>query len=293
MTQLFRRRCAITVNDLRFNSDSVDSFRMTFRVERSSESNANTAEAQIFNLSQTSQGRIAVDKPQFVIEAGYLDTVGTLFKGTAVSVSSSPQKPNIITEIKAADGLNEGRARVTGALAPGAELQQAIRLIAKSINVGAKKAIERAKQGDFDGSVKVFFNGLTLSGSAKRELDKLAESHGFEWSIQDGELEILLPGETIEETAVVVSPTTGLIGSPVRVLEEKKTNGDTTTKVTGKKPTIIVIRGKSLLQAGIRPNRRIDIRSEPVTGLFKIRKVTHVGDTHGAEWSSEFEAVEL
>jgi len=293
MTTLFDRRAAITVNDLRFEFDSASAFHFDFRVERDLSPNANTAEATIYNLSQTSQGRIAVDRPQFVIEAGYLDSIGTLFKGEAVWVLSAPQKPGVVTKVKAADGLTEGRSRVSGSLAPGANLSQAMDLISRSIKVNAKKALERVKKGDFDGGVSVFMNGLTLSGSAKAELDKLAATHGFEWSIQNGDLQMNLPEETAEDTAIVISPSSGLIGSPVSILEERKPNKKNADAGSAKKATRIVIKGKSLLQAGIYPGRRLDIRSDNVRGLFKCRKVTHSGDTHAEDWSSEFEAVEL
>ena len=47
----------------------------------------------------------------------------------------------------------------------------------------------------------------------------------------------------------------------------------------------------SLLNAGIRPGRRIQVLSKYLDAVYKVEKVTHAGDTHGGEWYSQVEAV--
>lgn len=294
MPRLFDKRVAITVNDRQFVNDvSADgspaelpsgtiagNLRMTFKVDRSLESKANKAIAQIFNLNEDSRGQITVEKPQFIIEAGYLDTAAIVFQGTAVEVTTTRGAKGFMTTIKAADGFRATRQRVNVSLGPGSSVGDAIEKIAKSMGVVATKSIARAKAGDFTGAAKTFFNGLTMSGRSRDEMDKLARTNGFDWSIQNEELQILLPDEATSETAVLLSPETGLITSPFRVVDEKR-------------PGLVIVRAQSLLNAGISPGRKVELSSEEISGVFKTQKVSHSGDTASTTWFSDFEGVEI
>lgn len=286
MSSLYDRRAAVIVNDLRFEADRnvegsrVRGFRILFRVNRSIDSKANTAEAQIANLSADSQGRIQIRRPQFSIEAGYRETSAVLFQGEAVEIQTVKQPTGFLTTIKAADGYSATRQRVNEALPPGATVAQAIEAVAKSIGVSADRALARARAGDFDGAIGRFLNGITLSGRTRDEMDKLAKSAGFQWSIQNGELLMQLPNEGSQESAVLLSPSTGLIGSPERVIDEKRKSA-------------VIIRARSLLQPKIRPGRLIEVESSQISGVFKTEKVSHSGDSAGGEYQSEIEAIEL
>lgn len=253
---------------------------MTFKVERSLSSEANKATAQLFNLNEDSRGKISIEKPQFIIEAGYLGTFASIFQGAAVEVSTTREATGFVTMISAADGFRATRERVSASLGPGASVGDAIEKIAKSMKVNASKAIARALAGDFDGGVKGFLQGLTLSGRARDEMDKLARTHGFHWSIQNEELQILNPDEATPEKTVLLSPSTGLITSPVRVIDEKR-------------PGAVIVRAQSLLHPGITPGRIVEIESVEISGQFKTQKVQHSGDTNASTWRSDFEGVEI
>jgi hypothetical protein len=47
---------------------------------------------------------------------------------------------------------------------------------------------------------------------------------------------------------------------------------------------------KSVLQPGLRPGRGLQLQSAAYSGLFRIEKVKHEGDTHGQTWTSDIEA---
>ncbi len=294
MARLFNKRVAVTVNDLRFaNNPNPDAgsyqledgriggeLKMTFKVKRSLDSKTNKATAQIFNLKEDTRGRITVEKPQFIIEAGYLETFATIFQGTAVELSTTRDATGFTTTIVASDGFKQTRERVNVSLGPGASVGDAIEQVAKSMKLGASKALKRAKAGDFDGAVKGFFNGLTMSGRSRDEMDKLARTHGFDWSIQNEELQILLPDEATTEDAVLLSPDTGLITSPVRVIDEKR-------------PGRLIVRAQSLLQPGITPGRIVELDSVEIKGQFKTQDVEHTGDTASSTFFSDWEGVEF
>lgn len=285
--RLYPREASVIVGDTRFDSSRFDvlgvytpGFRIAFEVVQSNDSEANKATATIYNLAETSRQKFSERKRlQFRIEAGYQGSVATIFDGEAVHTSSTRIPGGFETKINAADGLQAKRAILSAAFGPRAGVGQIIQKIASAMGVNATRAIQKAIAGDFDGALGSFFNGYSFAGSADRALDDIAKSAGFEWSIQNGELQILLPDGFIEEEAIVLSPGTGLIGSPERRYDEKE------------KREIVVAR--SMLQAKITPNRKLQLESNEISGLFKVRTVRHAGDTSSTDWVSECEAIEV
>lgn len=285
--KLFDRRAAITVDTLRVQGDHIDEtgafvrgLRLTFKVTQTLDSKQNTADATISNLSAETRGRLAaLKRPTFVIEAGYTETLATVFLGRAHFINSLSESPGWITKIAASDG-HEGARVVNAALAPGATLAQAIETLAASAGVNAEKAIADARAGKFDGPAPTFYSGLVLCGTICNEMDKLAKTSGFNWSIEGGELKIWSPNQTSTEEAVVLSPETGLIGSPERIADKKN-------------PSRTMYKARSLLQPLLRPGRRVRISATDVRGEFKCVRVEHTGDTNANDWYSECQVIEV
>lgn len=287
MSRLFKREATVIVGDLRFKNDRtiagirVPGMRIQFRVVRTNESTSNTAEVSIFNLNATSRSRIeGATRPQFQIEAGYDGQLASLFTGEAVEQSSVKLPNGWQTKVKAADGFSASRQTLSVSLAPGASMDQAIKEVANSMKVSARRALAKAATGDLDGAVGAFANGISMSGPSSKLMDQLMKNSGADWSIQDGELQILLPDETTQDQAILLTPRTGLIGIPTRVIDEKR-------------PKQLIVSIPSLLLTGIRPGRRIELQDTSFTGSFKATKVEHAGDTHGGDWTTTTEAIEV
>ncbi len=145
---------------------------------------------------------------------------------------------------------------------------------AKSLKVGlgnlAKKLAE-AKTEDYAAGVTQILTGEVLSGPAMRELGRLLKRAGLEHSIQDGEIQVTKIAAALEGIAVVLSPETGLLGSP-----EIASTG--------------IVKVKALLQTDIFPGRKVSLRSASLTGFYRVEKVTYVGDIAGKDWMVEIEA---
>jgi hypothetical protein len=76
----------------------------------------------------------------------------------------------------------------------------------------------------------------------------------------------------------VLSPTTGLLGSPEWSTPNKE----------GKPPTLKVT---SLLLPQILPGRRVQLDARAAKGVFKVQQLNHQGDTHEGDWRTEMECV--
>src|SRR5690606_3473849 len=123
-------------------------------------------------------------------------------------------------------------------------------------------------------SGRIFGSGLVLSGNAFHQLTRMLSSSGWEWMIQHNELIVVRHGTTIRGDAVLLTPETGLIGSP-------EPGGD------GR------VVARSLLQPAIVPGRQVRFERASVTGYYRVETVVYDGDTSGLNRYADFDAKEL
>lgn len=245
--------------------------RINFEVNQDNTGNANKAKINVYNLN--SESRTFLEQKNLVVflKAGYKNSsLSTLFFGdvdekNGIKVERSG--PDIITTIEAGDAEKTLRnARISLGLAPGATNLQIIAAAAKALNVSLSYQTNIRKI--------VFQNGYSNIISAKDVLDQLGRQANFEWSIQNGELQILSPEETDQQEAVFLSAQTGLIGFPVKTQDK--------------------VEFKSLLNPSIRPGRAVRLESkiflEDAGANVKVTKASFKGDTHQGPWETGVEA---
>ena len=93
--------------------------------------------------------------------------------------------------------------------------------------------------------------------------------------MQDGALQVLVSGQALERTAVLLSSETGLIGSP-----EVSSKG--------------ILRARSLLNPEIFPGRKIKVETKEIKEpQFRIARVIFSGETFGQDWYVDIEAESL
>ena len=267
--QLFNRKAAVVIGDVR-----VEGLRMSFQVTNSNDSEANTASVEISNLSEDTRGRILSQadgkKPQFIIEAGYKEVFGEIYKGKALEVSSTKTRDGWTLLAEAKDGQDELSSIVNVSMAPNVTMDKVVQRIAEGMGVKFKKAIARIQKGDINGGVTKFLTGVVAYGRGMTELDTIADKLGFEWSVQGGELEVRLPDETNSGESYTFDEDTGLVGSPQFVFDDSKRFVEFTT----------------LLVPGLRPNGLVELESREFAGAYKMTRIDHTGDTHGDVWNS-------
>lgn len=265
MSLLWDRKAAVTFGVKGEAGTKVTGLRITFSIEKTMESNANIAKITIFNLNETHRGILENEKDLLVIlEVGYGNEISQLFIGDITKAASVNDGKNWITDILAGDGDQELKdATLDKSYKAGTSIKTVIDDSVKAIK-DSGKIVDGVIQGIKD---EVYQNGLSVSGLAKNILDDLVGKQGdLEWSIQDNEIQILPELEDTGELATVLSPQTGLIGSPIR--REK-----------GIEFAALIVTTK------MRPGKVVKIESRDLSGLFKIRKAVYKGDTSAGEWS--------
>lgn len=273
MTELFRRRCVVVLD-----GREIDGLRVSFKVKKTSGKEPNTAEVNIANLSATSRAAMAKKHAKLILQAGFEESIATIFSGDARTVDHVRDGASWVTKALAGDGERAYQySRCSESFGPGTRASDVILYLSRALGINPGNALEKANALP-KGSVAAFANGISVHGKAATELDRVLRAVGFEWSIQDGALQILEEGETNRRQIVLLSPSSGLLGSPVHGTPDKKG-----------KPAMLKV--KALLQPTLRPGDRVRIEAEATNGQFRIVSLSHSGDTAGGDWFTELECL--
>jgi hypothetical protein len=281
MGDLFNREFSLNLGGVLIRSNNPDNssapvLRVVFDIELNLVKDPNTIDLQIYNLKRDTRSRVAAKGTRTTFEAGYFGRTSIIFDGKIDFGSTRREGADWITEFQSTDGGDAARkARINEVLASGTTIEQALKVAAEKTNLGLGNALEKIKAGNIRGALKSFSGGIVLSGKATEQLNKIVELTGFDWSIQQGQIQLLEPDGAIDPNlAIVLSPTTGLIGSPQP--------GDEG-----------IVAAKSLLIPDLLPGRRVEIRSAEVNGFHRIERVRFTGDTWGNDWYADIEAKPL
>lgn len=286
MGELYLRKVVVDIYPPNSAGKRLEGLRVKFKCEKTLKGSPNKAEIEIYNIADDTRNMLLNQKTRVRLAIGYLGfqpdgflgsgfgsskNVETVFVGNICKFNSNntptqSEGVDIITKVELADGGNAYRnARLDKGFPPGANLKMAIDDVAKALGLpkSAFSAIPNVK----------IAHGIALSGLAKDHLDILTKPYGLEWSIQDETLQITQVKNTSSDATIVLTPQSGLVGIP---------------NVTDKGVEI-----KSLVQPQLRPGRRILVESKAMTGIFKINKVTHEGDSHEGAFLSKCECTKL
>lgn len=268
--KLSNRTYKIVVGDI-----DISELHAVFSVSKSLKAEPNSCTVQVWNLNKESRSRLSTSKPVPVsIEAGYDGKNSLLYLGELRSSASEIQGPDIVSTFSSGDGDRAlSVARLSIPLGPKTPNDQALLAIARTLGVGlgntAQKALSIAGKTAFPVPV-------TLNGSSKKLMTDFCRSAGLEWSIQNGKIQILDVGKSLDERPYVIDSESGLIGSP-------SVSYDPKTKTT-------ICKCETFMLPGLRPGLRIMMNSVFVKGLYRIENIDHDGDTHGQQWGHRITA---
>lgn len=268
---LYNRKATVEIGLRGGEGRLYENLRVQFEVEKGSTSTPNPAKVKIFNLNADS--RAFVEKKDLIcrLRVGYeppgdIGFTEILAIGDVKKAFSERKTPDWVTQFEIGDGekaINE--AFVNKNYDAGIDLDTVVRDVAGSLGkpISLVKGLKN----------KVFKNGLSVSGAAQSLLDGFTEEGDVEWSIQDDEVQILPKTGATDDEIYVLTPETGLLGSPIKREEGIEVN--------------------TLLIPKLRPGRRIQVISKDFNGVYRIRKVNFQGDNLEGPWNARTEAVEV
>lgn len=238
--------------------------RVAFSVSRGISGSPNTFEIKLWNLSANHRNSVGKELDGIVLAAGYFppeggDNVGIIAKGRVRDVQHERDGPDIITTLSCGDGDKGYRkATISKTIPKGTSIPDVVEEIYKEFQ---KQGIDRG-EWKFPDNIRTLKRPYSMCGGCARELNTLGRGNKFYWSIQNEVMEIIpsdghLPGQ------VLISPTTGMVGTP--------TITDNGVKV------------KALLNPEIRPNRLVKVESEVLQmngagDTFRVSQLDFNGD---------------
>ena len=246
-----------------------------FDITKTSAKEPNAATITIYNLNEVNRAILAKcgDKKSptvlpLSVEAGYVGSRDLIFLGDIDMAPSSRSGVDWVTKIEASDGGNSYRSkRFQKSYGRNTSIVQILKDLVTAYGIGPGNlfdAIIANPRG-----LRVYYNGIVVSGRISEQLDRFLCSAGFTWSIQNRQLQVLHPGKPNHETAVLLNQGSGLIGTPE--IGEKG-----------------VVSATALLQGSIRPGRRVVIKTSTADGIFVVDQANYKGATGGNDWYVNF-----
>lgn len=260
------------------NAIEITDLRVSFKIEKKLQKNPNKAEITIYNLNE--QTRTFVQKKPLVVrlEAGYKDQIAQLWTGDMTFSSSTLDGVDWKTTIEinnAERSFNYARCNRSFKSSLGGSNTAVLDLV-NEVSDSMELPLTMPPDVRAELTSTQIRGAYTMRGPSRDVLDKVLLNRGYEWSLQDNQIQILKKGQLRADRAFLVSQDTGMIGSPQY----------NAPKVPGKSAVLKVV---SLLYADLVPGQKIKVESRAITGVFRLDAVIHVGDTHSKEWFSELE----
>jgi len=195
------------------------------------------------------------------LEAGYKDFIGTLFLGDVRSVTTKIQGPDVVTSFSSGDGSKAIRGkRVAVTFGSSVTVPTVLDHLAQTLGVKPGNLAQAKQALATEGLATLFPKGLSLYGNAWRQTQEFARSAGLEISIQDDALQILRPGAALTNRAYLLTPDTGLLGSP-------SVDADGTVSF------------EALLIPDLRPGTKVQLDTDGVKGFYRVTHSEYRGNT--------------
>jgi len=279
------------VYDLTVIPDTGDSrvirgLRITFEITKSILSFPNLAKIVIYNPNEDTLSVLQKKFTKLILNAGYEGDVRLLFKGEIRNVFQSKNGVDRLVTIYAGDGERDWQnASFNKTFTESVSISAAIKDVLKTFDEVTVGVVEGLP------TVADKLRGQTLSGSSKDILDQFAEEYGFNWSIQDGEVNIIPIEEPLQgDEAVLINAATGMIGSPTIT----EIGADVTTLLN---PRLLPNRAYKIesvnadVQLGNLHFR--EVKKTNAEGLYKVQEVIFKGDSRDGDWLSSVKGISI
>ncbi len=249
--------------------------RVQFEIKRNLGKQPNSTKVIVSNLAPQTRQFLESKPMSILFAAGYMDTGPRLVAGGDIIRAWSDLKDtDYETTIQVHDGGRANSyARTNRSYKAGTTLKKILQDASATMGLGLPSTV--LTDPALNQTIGV---GLTLYGRTADVLTQVLSPLGYNWSMQNGTLCMLKVGQLLPGTSFLVNQTSGMIGTPQRTTPDKP-----------KKQSEILI--TTLLWPELYPGAQITLQSAAESGTFRIKELTHKGDSYGDDWSSELRCI--
>jgi len=267
MTFLFNRIIELQIGKAGEEGKIFRNLRIEFEVDKHRESTSNSGSISIYNLNKESRNLINDEGQKYQLRAGYAGfgqtpILGVLSLGDVLGAETVRRGPDIITKFRIGEATKAlAEKTLDKSYGEGATIKNIINDMASELEV-AKGAIKGLKD-------LVFNSGYSATGKIKDRLDELAKKQDLEWSIQNGELQILPKDGSTDEEAILLTKDTGLL----KAYKSK-------SEKTGSSELKDITKFEALLNPDIKIGRLVHIVSKinDIDEFVTVRRIKYMGD---------------
>lgn len=251
--------------------------RITFDIKKTLEQTENDCNIKIYNVSKDSYKFLQQINETYIVQlsVGYENIIDSIFIGDIENSYYYREKSNWILNIKGKDGQELIQdSIITKSYRAGFDLKSVLLDMIKSSPIVPKGAYNNAIKWIED---KLSLgtktqNGLSISGRLIDEINKLLNEFNATLSIQDEKAQIIYNDSSNKDNIYLISPSTGLIGSPKDKGSEEG------------------LEFKCLLIPKLKPGSVVKIESNTINDFYRIDTIIYKGDTYGNDWECKCEA---
>jgi len=265
------------------NIKAITDLRIVFEVSKSLRSYPNLAKIDVFNPNGDTIALVDNDNPIVILNAGYDGNMGLIFKGRLRNSFVNRISEDRILTLYAGDGQREWENTIINkTYSSNFKLKELVTDIVSTFLESGELTLGTLQDMEDREADKLM--GVSLSGSTKDVMDKIADDYGLIWSIQDNEIVVMDADAPIEFTeAVLINQNTGMIGSPTLT----EIGADVTTLLNPDLLPNIAFKIESVSTTIALTNLQFrSLRRTTAEGIYRAFEVIFNGDTHGNNWYS-------
>lgn len=260
------------VGEIGFGTNEL---HIQFSVEKSDVASPNTAKISIWNLNPAHKAALEEKDCIVTLNAGYRGNTPMVLTGTVTNVVTENDGADQKTTIDVLDGRKELRdSYVTLGYLQSTDSKLILQDAAGQMGL----PITFSPGASFKPLESYSYVGL-----AKNVLDKVCASNNLTWTIQNGVIQVTKPNEPISTVAHLISPQTGLIGSPKKLTQSEKNSGSAEEN-SSKNKAQAGWEIRYFLNAAIGVNDLVQLQSKAASGIFRVKSVKMQGDNMAGDW---------
>ena len=274
--------------------DEKDALTINFEINKDITQESNKSKVTIYNLSQETISKIEKADTKVEIYLGYRDEGGAIhaFSGSVIESVTKDDGKDVTTELTLSDGQVALRDTVVSLnFAEGTSARTIVQTLANEMGL----PIIFGEGVNFQS----YPDGYSCVGKAADAMTEVCKANGLTWSIQNEIITIILNGGVTQNKGLVFSASSGLIGSPERIVKsrpkEDKTPPKRKRKQQAKKEKPEKKAGwkiKVLLSPSLNAGDAVKLESRLKSGWFRVESIRHSGSSTSGDWTSEIELVE-
>ncbi|WP_410009812.1 phage protein [Pantoea agglomerans] len=265
----YGRQYILTIGNSK-ESIQINNLRVAFSITHTHDKTPNRATLRVWNLNPSHRHQVTGGEfKQVALAVGYgsLENCRVLYAGQITKPAVIREGLDFILELTCDDGATAYRdAFVNVTLAAGSTHEDVIAHCAGEMtgitpgNIGLLADV-------------TFTRAKVCYGPARHVMTQVADHHGADWMIQNGELHVLHPDYCLPDEGALLNEASGMLGSP--------------------KPTDRGLEVSCLLRPEITVGSLVRVESivADYGGDYKAVAVKSDGDTHASRWESRLTLV--